>query len=140
MYFLGIEKRHDMVEATEVDAECWRYMGKVEAKELSKFLGISKPGPQGALKVLRHTSWALSHQLKEYVNEPDGSASFSIIVCRTQQIRVSKGLSEHPCKQVREGYLAAFAKELNPDIKLVCISCPPERTTDEVYCRWKFEL
>ena len=139
MYFLGIEKRHDMQEATDVDAECWEYMGKVEARELSKFLNVEKPGPAQALNLLRHTSWSLSHQLKTFSLEPDGSATFSIDVCRTQKIRVSKGLEEHPCRQVRERYLNAFAKELNPDLKLVCISCPPDRTTNDVYCRWKFE-
>lgn len=139
LYFLGIEKRHDMQEATDVDAECWQYMGKVEAREVGKFLGVEKPGPHQALNVLRHTSWALSHQVKTHEENPDGSATFSVVSCHTQKIRVSKGLEEHPCRQVREKYLAAFLNELNPDLKLVCVSCPPDRTTNEVYCRWKFE-
>jgi hypothetical protein len=47
LYFLGIEKRHDMDEATEVDAECWRYMGKTEAQGDEKVpgRGQARPGP-----------------------------------------------------------------------------------------------
>lgn len=138
MYFLGIEKRHDMQEATDVDAECWRYMGKVEARELKKFLGVDDLDPAGVLSVLRHTSWAVSHSLKTHRVDPDGSATFIVDACRTQKIRVDKGLFEHPCRQVREGYLQAFAAECNPEVELVCVSCPPDRTRDDVYCEWVF--
>lgn len=138
LYFLGIEKRHDMEEATDVDAECWRYMGKVEAREIKMFLGMESPDPAGVLWALRHTSWAVSHDLKSF-GEADGRAEFSVDTCRTQMIRLDKGLEAHPCRRVREGYLAAFVKEMNPAVKLSCVSCPPERTTDEVWCRWAFE-
>jgi hypothetical protein len=138
LYFLGIEKRHDMQEATDVDAECWRYMGKAEARELKKFLGIDEPDPAQVLWLLRHTSWAVSHELKSFAVLPDGSSQFAVDQCRTQLIRLDKGLDPHPCRQVREGYLQAFAKECNPRVRVETISCPPERTTDEVWCRWVF--
>jgi hypothetical protein len=51
-------------------------------------------------------------------------------------IRVGKGLEEHPCRRVREGYLQAFVRECNPELTLECISCPPDRTRDDVYCEW----
>ncbi len=139
LYFLGIEKRHDMQEATDVDAECWRYMGKVEARELKEFLGIKEPDPAQALLILRHTSWAVSHELKSFGVTDDGASFFTVDKCRTQMIRVSKGLDEHPCRQVREGYLQAFVEELNPKLELVTVSCPPDRTRDDVYCEWHFK-
>jgi hypothetical protein len=136
LYFLGIEKRHGMDEATAVDAECWRYMGKVEARELKAFLGLAEPNAAQALTILRHTSWAVSHEAKEFAVRPDGSASFSVIACRTQLIRQDKGLGPHPCRLVREGYLQAFVKECNPGLSLEVVSCPPERTRDDVWCQW----
>jgi hypothetical protein len=138
--FLGIEKRRGIQEATDVDAECWAYMGKVEAKELKRLLGIEKPGPEEALFILRHTTWAISHPMKSVSMEPDGSALLTIDACRTQLIRLDKGLEPHPCRQVREGYLLAFAKECNPDLKLETLCCPPDRTDEEYWCRWKFSL
>jgi hypothetical protein len=137
LYFLGIEKRHDMEEATEVDAECWRYMGKVEAKELKRFLDLDQPDPAQALWMLRHTSWAVSHHLKSYGVEDDGAAWFTVDQCRTQLIRLDKGLEPHPCRQVREGYLQAFLQEANPALTLETVSCPPDITVQEVWCKWR---
>lgn len=139
LYFLGIEKRRDMQEATDVDAECWDYMGKVEAKELKKFLAVENADPAQALNLLRHTSWAVSHQLKSFGMDDDGAARFAVDVCRTQEIRLSKGLEMHPCRQVRERYLQAFVNEVNPDLELETVSCPPDQTVEGVYCLWRIK-
>jgi hypothetical protein len=40
LYFLGIEKKFGTDAATEIDANCWRLMGKLEARALKKTLGI----------------------------------------------------------------------------------------------------
>jgi len=139
LYFLGVEKRHGTAEATEVDTECWQYMGRVEAQELKKFMGVEAPcSPQEMLRLLRHTSWSLSHLVKSWQIHPDGSASFCVEHCRIQNIRLDKGLEPHPCRQVREPYLKAFVRELNPAVELVCLSCPPKRTRPEVWCAWMF--
>ena len=39
LYFLGIEKRLGTDIATEIDVDCWRLMGKLEARALKKTLG-----------------------------------------------------------------------------------------------------
>ena len=135
LYFLGIEKRRGIDEATAVDAECWRYMGTSEARELRSLLG-ARPGPEGALWLLRHTSWSLSHELKRFGLSPTGEAWFSVDACRTQLIRQDKGLDAHPCRLVREGYLRAFLAECDPGLELVVESCPPDRTRDDLWCRW----
>lgn len=136
LYFLGIEKRHGMAEATQVDADCWAYMGKAEARELKAFLGLNEPSPAQMLTILRHTSWAVSHAAKSFAEHPDGSVSFAVDACRTQLIRIDKGLEPHPCRMVREGYLQAFVKECNPKVALEVVSCPPERTRQDLWCLW----
>lgn len=139
LYFLGVEKRHDKKEATEVDAECWRYMARVEAKELLKFLGMRTPcGPAEILRLLRYTSWSMAHRMKSWRASTDGSASFIVENCRTQNTRMEKGLEPHPCRQVREPYLKAFVEELNPKVEVVCLSCPPDRKREDVWCEWVF--
>ncbi|MCB2186619.1 MAG: hypothetical protein KQJ78_09395 [Deltaproteobacteria bacterium] len=138
LYFLGIQKRHDMQEATDVDAECWAYMGKVEARELRDLLKVTDPGPAEVLHLLRYSSWAVSHHLKSWEITPEGDAVFTVEECRTQLIRQEKKLGEHPCRQVRENYLINFAKELNPQVKVECVSCPPGRSLTDIWCRWRF--
>ncbi len=138
LYFLGIEKRRGMQEATDVDADTWDYMGKVEARELKKFLGIDEPTPAQVLWMLRHTSWAVSHPMKSFEVYDEGRARFTVDQCRTQLIRLDKGLDPHPCRQVRERYLQQFVKECNPKVELVVVSCPPDRVREDIWCEWEF--
>jgi hypothetical protein len=140
LYFLGIERRHGTTEATDVDAECWAYMGKAEARELKQFLKMENPGPQEILETLRHTAWSFCHGLKHYRVNPDQSATFIVEKCRTQLIRLEKGLEPHPCRRVREGYLKAFVKELNPAVEVIATCCPPDRDREDIWCQWEFVL
>ena len=139
LYFLGIEKRHDKAEATEVDAECWRYMARAEATDLLKFLGSRTPcEPAEILRLLRYTSWSMAHRMKSWRASTDGSVAFTVENCHTQNTRLEKGLEPHPCRRVREPYLKAFVKELNPKVEVVCQCCPPDREREDIWCEWVF--
>lgn len=139
LYFLGIERRHDMDEATAVDAEVWRHLGRTEAQELKDFLGLDQPDPHQVLWLLRHSNWAVSHPHKSFEARADGSAVFTVDACRTQLIRLDKGLEPHPCRQVREGYLEAFVRECNPRVALEVVCCPPDREWEDIWCQWVFK-
>lgn len=139
LYFLGIEEEVDAETATRIDASCWRTMGKIEARELKKALGIKENGVAALIETLRNTSWAL------YQTEKESRASaekgiFQVKRCRTQETRLSKGLGEFPCKKVRLGYLESFTKEFNSEIQVICKSCPPDPREDDVWCKWEFTL
>ena len=115
LYFLGIEKRLGKQEATKVDAECWRYMGQTEAQELMEFLGVRTPcEPAEILRLLRYTSWSMTHRMKSWRTSVDGSAAFIVDDCRTQNIRLDKGLEPHPCRQVRESISRPLSRDLIP--------------------------
>lgn len=139
LYFLGIEERFGKEAATEIDAGCWKVMGKLEAKELKKTLNVKENNVAALLKALQNTSWALYQTEKESEASADRGA-FRVTRCRTQEARVSKGLGEFPCKQVRFAYLQSFAEEFNPKIKVACRTCPPYKHTDKVWCEWEFRL
>ncbi|MCK4435967.1 hypothetical protein KAU87_04060, partial [Candidatus Bathyarchaeota archaeon] len=42
LYFLGIEKQFGTEAATEIDSDCWKIMGKIEARELKEKLAIKE--------------------------------------------------------------------------------------------------
>ncbi len=42
LYFLGIEELYGTEVATEIDANVWEVMGKIEARKLKEFLGITR--------------------------------------------------------------------------------------------------
>lgn len=139
LYFLGIEGKFGTETATEIDADCWKIMGKLEARELKQALAVKENDVASLMKTLRNTSWALYQTEKE----SEASANRGVLRvtrCRTQETRTGKGLSEFPCKQVRFGYLEGFAKEFNPNIKVVCRTCPPDKHTGDVWCEWEFAL
>jgi hypothetical protein len=139
LYFLGIEERFGTEAATEIDAACWKVMGKLEARELKSALDVEKSDVASLIGTLSNTSWAL------YQTEKESEASanrgvFRVTRCRTQETRIDKGLSEFPCKRVRFDYLKSFASEFNPNMEVMCRICPPDRHTKNIWCEWEFTL
>lgn len=139
LYFLGIEERFGTDAATFVDADCWRVMGKLEARELKAFLGVKEPTLSALIETLKHTSWALYQTGKE-AEVSEEKAVFRVTDCRTQKTRIEKGLKEFPCKQVRFDYLKSFAETFNPKVKVTCRVCPPGKHTEKCWCEWEFRL
>jgi hypothetical protein len=139
LYYLNIEERFDIQTATSIDADVWAVMGKIEARKLKEFLGITAKDIPSMMKALLYTTWALDLENKE-VEITAHYAVIRNIHCRVQITRHNKGLKEFGCKPVRLGFLTAFAKEFNPDILVSCITCPPDNHPDNLWCEWKFSL
>jgi hypothetical protein len=140
LYFLGIEKKFGTEAATEVDAGVWEAMAAIEARSLQKMFQVGEnPDVATIMELLRKSSWALDQPFKT-VEVGDKKAVLSINRCRTQETRLSKGLNEFPCKEVRFGYLKNFAKTLNPNVEVNCIVCPPDKHPKDLWCKWEFKL
>lgn len=137
LYFLGIEELYGTEVATKIDAQVWAVMGKIEARKLKEFLGITGTDIPSMMKALQYTTWALDLEDKEIMIKKD-HAMIRNVRCRVQNTRVSKGLKEFGCKPVRFGFLKAFAKEFNPDIVVKCTVCPPDRHPENLWCQWEF--
>jgi len=139
LYFLGVEKRFGTQAATEIDRECWNTMATLESRALSKVLGLSADTIDSFMTLLRNSSWALDVAQKE-VETSSRKGVFRVVGCRTQKTRIAKGLSEFPCKPVRQGYLESFATELNPKIQVRCVTCPPDEHPSGTWCEWEFTM
>lgn len=140
LYFLGIEKRMNTDVATEIDAEVWEVMAKIEAKSLLKLFNVNQnPDVLAIINLLRKSSWALDQPFKT-VEVKDRKAVLAVNHCRTQETRINKNLKEFPCKKVRFGYLRVFAKTLNPKVEVDCLVCPPDKHPDGLWCKWEFTL
>ncbi|MGQ9565516.1 MAG: DUF6125 family protein [Candidatus Bathyarchaeales archaeon] len=137
LYFLGIEERFGTQAATEIDANCWKTMGKIEAKELKMLLGIKNNSVPELINTLKHTSWAL-YQLGKESEATEEKGVFRVTDCRTQKTRIEKGLGEFPCKLVRHGFLQGFANAFNPEIEVICRRCPPDEHNEKLWCEWEF--
>jgi hypothetical protein len=139
LYFLGIEEKYGTDVATEIDKNVWEVMGKIEARRLKKFLNVKGKGISNLNKCLNLSGWALDLEDKEIL-EKDDSLIIKNKVCRIQNNRIQKGLSEFPCKKVRWGFLKSFAKEIDPNIEVICKKCPPDEHDKNTWCEWEFRL
>ena len=139
LYFLGIEEKYGTDVATEIDKNVWEVMGKIEARRLKKFLDVKDKGISNLNKCLKLSGWALDLEDKEIL-EKDDSLIIKNKVCRIQNNRIQKGLSEFPCKKVRWGFLKSFAKEIDPNIEVICKKCPPDEHDKNTWCEWEFRL
>lgn len=140
LYFLGMEEKFGTEAATEIDAEVWQIIAKIEAKKLRRMFQVGEnAGIPTIMNLLLESSWALDQPFKTIVIS-DNQAVLTIDRCRTQEARLKKGLSEFPCKKVRFGYLKNFAKTLNSNVKVNCIVCPPDKHPPDLWCRWEFKL
>jgi len=139
LYYLGIEEKFGTEVATEIDRKVWEVMGKIEARKLKEFLEIKGNDIASMMNALQYSGWALDLEDKEVVVEK-GKAIIRNVKCRVQNTRKSKGLSEFGCKPVRFGFLKAFAKEFNPDIRVKCNVCPPDKHNKDIWCEWEFTL
>ena len=139
LYFIGIEDMFGTKPATEIDAYVWEVMGKIEAKRLRQVFDIQGTDLGSMIKLMKASGWFLD--LEHVELDIDGNkAIIRNTNCRVQTTRLKKGLDEFPCKTVRFGFLKSFFGELNPNIEVKCVQCPPDEHTDDLWCEWHIRL
>ncbi len=139
LYYLGIEEKFGTNAATEIDKKVWEVMGKIESRRIKELFEIKKNDIPSLIKALSYSGWALDLEDKEIIVETN-RAIIRNVKCRVQNTRIKKGLVEFGCKPVRYGFLKAFAKEFNPDIKVRCNVCPPDMHPNNLWCEWEFTI
>ncbi len=139
LYFLGIEKQYGTEAAMEIDRNVWSVMGKLEARRLKSLLKPKGNGINELFDLLKHTSWWLDLENKEYELK-DNYLTITNRKCRVHITRQKKGLATFDCKSVRWGFLKSFVAELNPDIKVNCHFCPPGHHPEDAWCEWEISL
>lgn len=139
LYYLFIEEKWGTEEATEIDRKVWEVMGKIEARKIKELFNIEGNDIVSVMKALSYSGWSMDLEDKE-IEIQENKGIVRNIRCRVQNTRLSKGLSEFGCKPVRWGFLKSFAKEFNPNIKVECVVCPPDKHKDDLWCEWIFTL
>lgn len=137
-WFLGVEERYGQEKAIELDGEAWGRYGVSEARRIKSFMGIREGGLAELEKALQLISFAPASGFQ--VEIKGNSVILSVTKCRPQTARMESGKGEFPCKPVGTAHLTAFAREMNPRFRMTCIHCPPDRRTENAWCRWEFKL
>jgi len=139
-YYMFIEEKYGTEVATEIDRKVWEVMGKIEARKIKKLFEIHDKSVKSCMNALSYSGWSMDLEDKEIEIVNKNKALLRNVKCRVQNTRIKKGLGEFACKPVRYGFLKSFAKEFNPDIKVNCIICPPDKHPDDLWCEWEFKI
>jgi ubiquinone/menaquinone biosynthesis C-methylase UbiE len=139
-WFLAAEEKLGMGVAMELDAGAWERFAAAEAKRILADFGVVRGGGLEALeKALERRMYAfLNPQQSEWSSGRD-RLRFTMESCRVQEARRRKGLPDFPCKPVGEVEFSAFAKTVDPRIRVRCLHCPPD-PSEERGCSWEFRL
>jgi hypothetical protein len=135
LWFLAIEERVGFDVALDLDVQVWKKYGLREAKLLKKVLSISEPNLSQVKNTLLTSPFSCT---LDYQTKIDGDGILlSVANCLPQKARVRDGRGEFPCKQVGIAYYGEFFKELNPNLQVKCLFCPPDEHPQDLWCSWK---
>jgi len=140
VWFQAIEFTRGMNDAKRANDSTWAQFSPFEARTIKKILGLGDfPGIEGLKK-------ALQYRLYNYVNKQDiidetpNSFLFKMVECRVQLARKRKGLPDYPCKSGGLVEYTTFAETIDPRIKTMVVSCPPDPHPDDFFCAWRFYI
>lgn len=138
LWFQAVEKLLSTQKAIDMDKEVWSKAGFGEAIRLKKLTEI-KDDLDGLSKAFNLHSM---FQVTEYeVSRPsDDVLVFTVTNCKPQNARIKKGQGEFACKEVGIPCMEGFAKGINPNSKVKCISCPPDPHPEDEWCKWEFSI
>jgi Family of unknown function (DUF6125) len=139
-WFLAAEERLGMEAAIELDTRAWERFAAAEAHRIMTTFQIPHQGGLGALeKALGLRMYALINAQRMEWSADRKRLRFFMDVCRVQETRRRKGLSDFPCKSVGTVEFETFARTIDSRIRTTCLLCPPE-TAEGKYCGWEFSL
>ncbi|HBQ28633.1 hypothetical protein HX99_02790 [Peptococcaceae bacterium SCADC1_2_3] len=141
LYFIYLEEKYGLEEATRIDTEVWRQFGPIEAKRIKKTLAINGDDLEALAKILNFQTWVQAIGFEYEIQEVNREkVIFNVTNCRPQRARVKNNRGEFNCKPVGIAYFGEFAKAINPRIKMKCLLCPPDKHPDNLWCSWEFSL
>ncbi len=139
-WFLAAEERLGMQPAIELDERAWQRFAAVEAQRIMTTFRISQNGGLAALeKALGLRMYSLINAQRVEWSDDGKRLRFFMDVCRVQETRRRKGLSDFPCKSVGVIEFETFARTIDARIRTTCLHCPPDTENDK-YCGWEFSI
>ena len=139
LWFQIIEREFGSETAVRFDEEMWARQSLAEARRIKKALRINEKGPLAVAKAnLFLTSYfnnKFDFEIKEVSSE---SVIQTCVHCAIQEARIKQGQKPFACKEVGLTERRNFAQIIDPEVKVNCLSCPPDPISDTFWCRWEF--
>jgi Family of unknown function (DUF6125) len=139
-WFLAAEEQLGIDAAIDLDTRSWARFAAAEARRIMSTFDILAGGGLLALeKALNLRMYSLLNSQHVEWSDDRQQLRFFMDVCRVQETRRRKNLSDFPCKPVGLVEFATFARTVDTRIETACLHCPPEAPAGR-YCGWEFRL
>ncbi len=140
LWFTLVEEKYGLDVALDMDVEVWRRLGVIQARRLLKTFAIKDDSPIPALIKILQTDPILVIYRPEIVELTDNKVVFRLTRCPPQKARIRDGKGEFPCKPVGIALFTSYAEAVDPEVKLSCLTCPPDAHPSQYWCEWRFEI
>lgn len=135
----NINDRYGIEVAAEFDEIIFGRISEVQARRLKKLLNLGD-SIQDFMKAMNLcTMWEPTSEW-EYREFDEKHVVIRVTKCVMQLARVKQGMGELPCKGSGLESMIRFALGFNPKLKASCITCPPDKHPQDIWCEWLWEL
>jgi len=140
LWFTLVEEKFGLDAALEIDVEVWRRLCLTQAKRIRKYFPVDEGSSlRNLIRVIMLDPIMAIFKAK-VVKLTDKQAVLRFIDCPPQKARIRDGRGEFPCKPVGVALLNSYAEVIDPDIKVHCLTCPPDAHPSQYWCEWQFEV
>jgi hypothetical protein len=140
LWFTLVEQKFGTDTALEIDTEVWRRLCLTQAKRILKYFSIKESSSiRNLIKVIELDPLLVVYK-PETMELTDKQAILRCTDCPPQKARIRDGRGEFPCKPVGIALFTSYAKVVDPNIKLTCLTCPPDAHPPQFWCEWQFEI
>jgi hypothetical protein len=140
LWFGNVEASCGLDTAVKIDLENWEKQSVTEAKRLKEALEIKGNGIYDILTILTFMSWQLTSTLFEFEVETPEKAVIFYRRCAVQESRNKAGKPVFQCKNMKLTLLSGIVKALESDVRISCLSCPPDEPGKDFWCKWELSL
>ena len=135
-----LEEEYGLKATSELESKMMAEVGRGQARKIKQLFDITEKGIPGIMKVMEFVPEKFLEENFCVLEETERSVTYGNLACSAQKARIRKGKPEYPCKNPGIAYFQALASEIDPDIKVSCIVCPPDPHPDDMWCKWKLEI
>jgi hypothetical protein len=136
-WFIRVEEQWGLGTAETINERVWGKCTELAARRIKEQFAPGG-GIEGFKKALEYLPWTI---LVGYeLEDRDEELILSVPHCPPQEARIKRGIGEYACKAMQMAEFEAFARTIDPRIRVECLFAPPDEHPDELFCKWRFTV